>query len=157
MIISVKEAIINFVEENTTIIEEAKKLKEEFDYEVNIQMTGSNKKEDITVEYWHYNPLTKEIEIKTSFSGVLERCFSKVPVGTIEVKRIFYPNGRMETKISRIIDFTDHWSSFEFLTNNRKEEFKKLPAYREKIKLENIKEQEKKRKNYPQKIVEGVV
>jgi hypothetical protein len=156
MTISVKEAIINFVEENITIIEEAKKIKEEFDYKINVQMTGNNEK-DSTVEYWHYNPLNGDIEIKTSFSGILERCFSKVPVGTIEVKRIFYPNGRIETKISRIIDLTDHWSSFEFLTNNRKEEFKKLPAYREKIKLENIKEQEKKRENYPQKIVEGVV
>jgi len=156
MTISVKEAIINFIEENTTIIEEARKLKEEFNYKINVQMTGNNEK-DSTVEYWYYNPLSGDIEIKTSFSGILERCFSKVPVGTIEVKRIFYPNGRIETKISRIIDFTDHWSSFEFLTNNRKEEFKKLPVYREKIKLENIKEQEKKRENYPQKIVEGVV
>ena len=156
MTINVKEAIVNFVEENNTIIEEAQKLKKEFDYKVNIQMEGNNK-EDVTVEYWYYNPLNGDIEIKTSFSEILERCFSKVPIGTIEIKRIFYPNGKMETKISRIIDFIDHWSSFEFLTNNRKEEFKKLPIYREKIKLENIKEQEKKRENYPQKIVEGVV
>ena len=149
--------IREFVEGNQEIVEKAKKIYNKHDIEVDVAADGyyqgnDIEKVDTDVEYWYYNPQTKELFFENSLRGLTVTIYDWLHVGLIEVKRFTFPdNGEVKLEISRIVDPIDHW--FDKSDFEKKEE--KVEKYIVKHNLQNhnrIEAKTKERKQYPSKI-----